>query len=81
VNGFNIFGDYILYISLFSMFLYIVYTKNKFRKDLLIDLKITSTEKKYTILQTIFKENNIVCLFGDDEDYFETFDLWFNNSL
>ena len=43
--------------------------------------KITSTEKKYTILQTIFKENNIVCLFGDDEDYFETFDLWFNNSL
>ena len=43
--------------------------------------KITSTEKKYTILQTILNENNIVCLFGDDEDYFETFDLWLNNSL
>jgi len=44
-------------------------------------IKITSTEKKYTILQTIFKEQNIVCLFGDDEDYFETLDTWFNNSL
>jgi len=43
--------------------------------------KITSTEKKYTILQTIFNESNIVCLFGDDEDYFETFDLWLHNSL
>jgi len=43
--------------------------------------RITSTEKKYTILQTIFKEQNIVCLFGDDEDYFETLDTWFNNSL
>lgn len=43
--------------------------------------KITSSEQKYTILNTIFNENNIVVLFGDDENYFETFDTWFNNSL
>ena len=43
--------------------------------------KLISTEKKYTILNTIFNENNIAVLFGDDENYFETFDTWFNNSL
>ena len=43
--------------------------------------KLTSTEKKYIILNTIFGENNIDVLFGDDENYFETFDIWFNNSL
>jgi len=43
--------------------------------------KIMSNEKKYTILNTIFNENNIVVLFGDDDNYFETFDTWFNNSL
>jgi hypothetical protein len=43
--------------------------------------KITSTDIKYTTLKIIFKENNIKCLFGDDEDYFETLDLWINNSL
>ena len=43
--------------------------------------KITSFEKKYTILQTIMKENNIKCLFGDDDDYFARLDLWINNSL
>ena len=43
--------------------------------------KLISNEKKYTILNTIFNENNIVVLFGDDENYFETFDTWFNNSL
>jgi hypothetical protein len=43
--------------------------------------KIISNEKKYTILNTIFNENNIAVLFGDDENYFETFDIWFNNSL
>ena len=43
--------------------------------------KINSDEIKYIILQQIFKENNIVCLFGDDANYFETFDVWFNNSL
>ena len=43
--------------------------------------KIISNEKKYTILNTIFNENNIAVLFGDDVNYFETFDTWFNNSL
>jgi len=43
--------------------------------------KIISTEKKYTILNTIFYENNIAVLFGDDENYFETLDNWVNNSL
>jgi hypothetical protein len=43
--------------------------------------KITSNEKKYTILNTIFNENNIDVLFGDDDNYFETCDKWFNNSL
>ena len=40
--------------------------------------KLISNEKKYTTLNTIFNENNIVVLFGDDENYFETFDTWFN---
>jgi hypothetical protein len=43
--------------------------------------KLISNEKKYKILNTIFNENNIAVLFGDDENYFETFDIWFNNSL
>jgi len=43
--------------------------------------KLISDEKKYTILNTILKESNIDVLFGDDENYFETFDTWFNNSL
>jgi hypothetical protein len=43
--------------------------------------KLTSNEKKYLILNKIFNENNIAVLFGDDENYFETFDTWLNNSL
>jgi hypothetical protein len=43
--------------------------------------KITSSEKKYIILNQIFIENNIGCLFGDDEDYFTKLDIWINNSL
>jgi hypothetical protein len=43
--------------------------------------KLTSNEKKYVILNAIFKETNIDVLFGDDENYFETFDEWFNNLL
>ena len=43
--------------------------------------KLTSNEKKYTILNTIFNESNIAVLFGDDDNYFETFDTWFSNSL
>ena len=38
--------------------------------------KITSIEKKYIILNKIFVENNIDVLFGDDENYFETFNTW-----
>ena len=43
--------------------------------------KLVSTEKKYIILNKIFNENNIATLFGDDENYFDTFDKWVNNSL
>ena len=43
--------------------------------------KLVSNEKKYIILNTIFNENNIEVLFGDDENYFETFDTWFLASL
>lgn len=43
--------------------------------------KITSNEKKYTTLNTIWNETNIAVLFGDDENYFDTLDLWLNNSL
>ena len=43
--------------------------------------KMESNKKKYTILKQILNENNIVVLFGDDENYFDTFDNWFNNSL
>ena len=43
--------------------------------------KLDSNEKKYATLNTIFIETNIAVLFGDDENYFETFDSWFNNSL
>ena len=49
---------------------------NSYLKTLLL-----SSHQKYTILLTILKENNIICLFGDDINYFETFDVWFNNSL
>lgn len=49
---------------------------NKFLKN-----KLISNKKKYTILNTILNENNIIILFGEDENYFETFDTWFNNSL
>ena len=38
--------------------------------------KLTSNEKKYTTLQQIMEESNIVCLFGDDADYFERLDNW-----
>jgi len=40
--------------------------------------KLTSNEKKYVILNTILAENNIAVLFGDDDNYFEQFDNWFN---
>ena len=40
--------------------------------------KFISNDKKYTILNEILSEQNIAVLFGDDENYFETFDYWFN---
>ena len=43
--------------------------------------KILSGDKKYTTLQTILHEQTIAVLFGDDENYFETFDMWLNNLL
>lgn len=43
--------------------------------------KMVSNEKKYTILNTILNESNIALLYGDDDNYFETFDTWFNNCL
>jgi|Laugresbdmm110sd_1035091.scaffolds.fasta_scaffold118966_2 hypothetical protein len=43
-----------------------------------LQTKITSTEKKYTILNTIFNEHNIAVLFGDDDNYFEKINLWVN---
>ena len=43
--------------------------------------KLISNDNKYIILNTIFQENNIEVLFGDDDNYFETIDTWFNNSL
>ena len=41
--------------------------------------KIISSEKKYTVLNTILNENNIAVLFGDDENYFDTLDNWIYN--
>ncbi len=43
--------------------------------------KLSSEELKYKILKTILEENDITVLFGDDEDYFKMFDIWFNSSL
>jgi hypothetical protein len=40
--------------------------------------KFISNEKKYKILNVILNETNIAVLFGDDDNYFETFDEWFN---
>lgn len=43
--------------------------------------KLVSNKEKYTILNRILNETNIVVLFGDDKNYFETLDTWLNNSL
>jgi len=43
--------------------------------------KLTSNNKKYSILNIILNENNIIVLFGDDDNYFEIVEKWFNNSL
>jgi hypothetical protein len=44
---------------------------NEFLKN-----KLISNDKKYKTLNTIFNENNITVLFGDDENYFDTLDIW-----
>ena len=43
--------------------------------------KFVLNEKKYAILHTILTEHHIMVLYGDDANYFETLDSWFNNSL
>lgn len=45
---------------------------SKFLQD-----KIMSSEKKYIIFNKLMKNHNISILFGDDDNYFETFDMWF----
>lgn len=42
--------------------------------------KYISDDKKYIILNKIFNENNIIVLFGDDDNYFDLLDNWINNS-
>lgn len=42
--------------------------------------KMMSSDKKYVILNTIFQENNIAVLFGDDENYFDTLDKWISEN-
>ena len=42
--------------------------------------KLISNKNKYKILNMILDENNIITLFGDDENYFEMLDIWINNS-
>lgn len=49
--------------------------------SLYLQTLFNSNKKKYVILNKILSENNINVLFGDDPNYFETFDMWFNNSL
>ena len=43
--------------------------------------KLTSTEKKYNILNTILNESSIALLFGDNDNYFETFDKWLADNM
>ena len=43
--------------------------------------KIISSENKYIILNSILKEHNISVLFGDDKNYFQTFQKWLKRSL
>jgi hypothetical protein len=43
--------------------------------------KIISDTKKFVIFNKLMKKHNISILFGDDENYFETLNIWLNNSL
>lgn len=46
-----------------------------------LEEKMTSNNKKYVILNKILDENNINVLFGDNQNYFDKFDIWLNNFL
>lgn len=48
---------------------------NKFLQN-----KFVSCDKKYMILNQILQENDIAVLFGEDENYFQTLDIWIGNS-
>ena len=48
---------------------------NKFLQN-----KFVSGDKKYMILNQILQENDIAVLFGEDENYFQTLDIWIGNS-
>ena len=49
--------------------------------SLFLQNMLISNNKKYIILNKILNENKINILFGDDDNYFEVFDKWINNSL
>lgn len=46
-----------------------------------LENKFISNEQKYEILNVILNESNIDVLFGNRDNYFETLDIWINNSL
>jgi len=48
---------------------------SKFLQD-----KIQSQDKKYIIFNKIMKRHNISILFGNDDDYFQKFEIWLNLS-
>jgi hypothetical protein len=43
--------------------------------------KLTSGDKKYSILKTILHESNIQVFYGEDPDYFEDLKTWINSSI
>jgi hypothetical protein len=43
-----------------------------------LQTKLSSDEKKYKILNAILSENDIPVLFGDEENYHETLNMWLN---
>ena len=43
--------------------------------------KLSSSDKKYSILKTILQENGIRVFYGGDPSYFEEIDSWISSSL
>jgi len=41
--------------------------------------KLSSNNKKYTILNEILNENNIITLYGNDDNYYSKLNDWINN--